>query len=267
MWNDVSDLRTFYGTGTGLVARRLIRRRLRAMWPDVKDLDMVGFGYAAPFLRLFNGEARRAVALMPVQQGVWAWPTDGPVAVALTEEAHLPLADLSVDRMLLIHALEASEALRAMLREVWRVMADDGRLIVVTPSRRGLWARMERTPFGHGRPFTEGQLKRTLKEAMFAPERVENALFFPPLRSRWLLKAAPAVERVGRRWLKPLAGVMLAEARKDTLAAIPVGEAAGRRTVPIPVAPAAAARKAERRAPAGGPVRPPRRAGGGTCPR
>lgn len=239
MWNDVTDLRDFYNSGTGLVARRLIRRRLREMWPDVHDLSVLGFGYATPYLRLFTGEAARAVALMPAQQGVAAWPPDGPPAVGLTEESHLPLADLSIDRVLLCHALEASEALRAMLREIWRVMADDGRLIVIVPSRRGLWARMERTPFGHGRPFTESQLKRTLREAMFTPDRVENALFMPPLRSRWLLKTAPAVERIGRRWLKPLAGVMLAEARKDVLAGVPVGAVGQRRTVPIPAAAAA----------------------------
>lgn len=246
MWTDVTELRDFYETGTGRVARRLIRRRLREMWPDVRGLNVLGFGYATPYLRPFNGEAARVVALMPAQQGVWAWPADAPSAVGLTEETHLPLADLSVDRVLLVHALEASEALRAMLREIWRVLVDDGRLIVVVPSRRGIWARLERTPFGHGSPFSEGQVKRTLREALFAPVRVENALFVPPLRSRWLLKTAPAFERIGRRWLKPLAGVMLAEARKDVLAGVPVSEVARRRTVPLPAGPAAARDMARR---------------------
>lgn len=210
------------------------------MWPDLHGYSLLGFGYPTPFLGMFAGEAARTVALMPSQQGVWAWPADGPSAVALTEEDHLPLQDLSVDRILLVHALEASEALRNMLREVWRVMADDGRLIVVVPSRRGIWARLERTPFGHGRPFTESQVRRTLQEAMFTPDKVENALFVPPLRSHWLLKAAPAVERIGRRWLTPLAGVMIAEARKDVLAGLPLGAAERRRTIPVAASPAAA---------------------------
>ena len=30
-----------------------------------------------------------------------------------------------------------------MMRELWRVLADGGRMIVVAPNRRGLWARFD----------------------------------------------------------------------------------------------------------------------------
>ena len=246
MWIDVVELRDFYETGPGLVARRMIRGRLRAMWPDVAGRSVLGVGYATPFLRLFHAEAVRTIALMPAQQGVLRWPNDEPNAVALCDETYWPVADQSIDRLVLVHAVEHSEALRRMLREAWRVLSDDGRMILVTPNRRGIWARLERTPFGHGRPFSEGQIARLLRDQTFTPLRTEGTLFVPPFRSRMLLSTAPAWERLFSRWLHVFAGVLLTEASKQVYAATPVPAKARRRLVPVP-GNAAAARGAEAR--------------------
>jgi len=240
---DVVDLRNFYDTGPGLVARRLIRKRLRAMWPDVGAFSVMGFGYSTPYLRLFQSEAVRVFAVMPAQLGVLRWPSDEPNAVTLCDETLLPLPDRSIDRVILIHAIEHSEALHPMLREVWRVLTDDGRLIVVTPNRRGIWARLERTPFGHGRPFSEGQIGRLLRDATFTPLRTEGALFVPPFRSRMLLSTAPVWERLFRRWLHIFAGVILTEAAKQVYAGLPTPARATRLRVTIPAGAATARNK------------------------
>ena len=133
MWNDVLNLRDFYATGLGLTARRLLRRKLRTFWPKVVGERVLGFGYAVPYLGLWQTEAERILAVMPAEQGVLHWPAEQLNATAVSDETHLPLPDRSFDRVLLVHAVESSEALRAMLREVWRVMADGGRVIVVVP--------------------------------------------------------------------------------------------------------------------------------------
>lgn len=218
MWNDVADLIAFYDSPLGQVARRMIRRRIRAVWPRTNGEAVVGLGYATPFLRPFVGEAARVIAIMPPRQGVRHWPRTEPSRVALADEAALPLPDRSVDRLLMVHAIECTEQLRPMMREVWRVLTDSGRVLIVTPNRRGIWARLERTPFGHGRPYTIGQLNRTLEETLFAPTGTQRALFLPPIRSRVLLKAAPAWEEVGRRWFTQVSGVLLMEARKSAYA-------------------------------------------------
>jgi SAM-dependent methyltransferase len=220
MYTDAIDLREFYDSGLGQVARMRIRRRIREMWPDVHDQIIVGIGYATPFLRPFRGEAERIMALMPASQGVEYWPPEGPGLTALTDEAELPLPDMSVDRILLVHGLEGTEQLRPMMREIWRVMAGGGRLVVVVPNRRGIWARVDRTPFGHGIPYTPSQLKHMLRENMFVPERSMRALFIPPVRSRFLLASAPAVEEIGERWFKAFAGVYLVEASKQIYAGV-----------------------------------------------
>ena len=240
MWTDVVDLRDFYQTHLGQVARRVIRQRLREIWPDMAGERLLGLGYAIPYMRPYVDQAERTLAAMPAQQGVLRWPSEGPGKIALVEETRLPFADLSFDRVMIVHGLESSEALRPMLREIWRVLSDSGRLLVVVPNRRGLWARLERTPFGHGRPYSASQLSRLLRDTMFTPLRTESALYVPPSRWRFMWRTAPAWERIGGRWIPMIAGVVLVEAKKEIYAANTV-EARARRPVvaPAPQAPGA----------------------------
>ncbi len=221
MHTDIVDLRDFYQSSLGQVARRVIRRRVREIWPSGAGQRMVGLGYATPYLRPYLSEAERVIALMPAGLGVSYWPGEGPGLTALIEEGELPLADLSVDRVLLIHGLEGTEQARPLLREIWRVLAGGGRLLAVVPNRRGLWARAEGTPFGQGHPYSVGQVKQVLRETLFVPERTSHALFVPPFKSRFSLAWAPAWEEIGIRWFRAIAGVTLIEASKQLFAMIP----------------------------------------------
>ncbi len=238
MYLDVADLKQFYETPLGLVARQMLRRRIRTLWPDLTGQSVLGLGYATPYLRPFLGEAARVLGFMPGRQGVVAWPHDGPGLTALVEDQELPLPDASIDRIVIIHALEMSEAVEPMLREVWRVLAPGGRVLIVTPGRRGFWARSETTPFGHGRPYSRGQLLRLLRNQLFTPTQWAAGLYFWPLRSKILLRWAGAFETVGARWLPALAGVHLVEASKQ-IYAVPYDGVAqrARRAAPILVLP------------------------------
>jgi SAM-dependent methyltransferase len=229
MWSDVIDLRDFYGSALGQTARRMIRRQIRLLWPDNQGMSVLGLGFATPYLRPFREETERVIAIMPSSQGVLPWPSEGPGLVCLAEETELPLPDRSIDRVLLIHALESTEQVRATLREIWRVLADGGRLLVVTPNRRGIWARLERTPFGQGRPYTPSQLTKLLRDNMYTPLQTASALYMPPFKSRFLLRTALAWERLANRWFSGFAGVLLVEAAKQIYAASALREQPGRR--------------------------------------
>jgi len=215
MHHDVTELQAFYDTSLGQVVRRLVRRRVRALWPDVRGEVVLGLGYATPFLRPFRDEAERVFAVMPAVQGVVPWPSDGRGLAALADETELPLPDYSVDRVLLAHGLETSEVRGRLLDEVWRVLAARGRLLVIVPNRRGLWSRTDRTPFGNGHPYSASQLQRLLRQAHFVPDRIERAVHIPPLRSTFLLTSAPAWEEIGRRWFDGFGGVVMVEASKE----------------------------------------------------
>lgn len=232
---DVIELAEFYRGRLGQVARRLVRRRVRGLLPDARGLRVLGLGYATPYLRLFRDEAERVVAVMPARQGVMRWPADARNLVALSEEAELPFRDASFDRVLMMHALESTEQIRPMLREVWRVLTDSGRLILVVPNRRGMWAHFERTPLGQGQPYSQPQLTRLLRDTLFSPLHWSHGLYPPPWDFRPLLRAAGVIEQVGSRVAPGFAGVLLVEASKQMYAAVPQRARARRRIlVPLP---------------------------------
>jgi SAM-dependent methyltransferase len=234
MASDVVDLRDFYRTPLGQVARRMIRRAIQRVWPDLRGMRLLGIGYATPFLSALAGGTERALAMMPASLGVLRWPAEGGNLVTLADEGELPFADYSIDRVLLVHALETSDEVGAMLKEVWRVLAGGGRVLVVTPNRRGIWARLDRTPFGSGRPYTMSQLSQLLRDEQFTPVGADTALYIPPATGRMMLRSAPAWERLGLRSFPTFAGVLLVEATKQIYAKPAAIRAPRRRLVYTP---------------------------------
>ena len=91
MWTDVLDLNEFYSSTQGQMTVRLLRSRLREVWPSVRGETVLGLGYATPFLRPFREEAARTLAFMPAQQGVTRWPREGANHTAFVDEMDLPL--------------------------------------------------------------------------------------------------------------------------------------------------------------------------------
>ncbi|SDE54714.1 class I SAM-dependent methyltransferase [Rhodospira trueperi] len=233
---DVIDLRDFYDSPLGEAARLQISRRVREMWPNTRGERILGLGYAVPYLDPFLDESERVIAAMPPSQGVMRWPSDGRNLAMLAEETELPLPDQSIDRVLLVHGLEGLDHTNAALRELWRVLTDAGRLLIVVPNRRGLWAQLERSPFASGRPYSSGQLDALLRANLFAPGARTTALFTPPTRSAMVKSAGSVLERMGARWFPGVSGVLLVEASKQIHALPLTREARRARLSPASVA-------------------------------
>ena len=219
---DVVDLRDFYGQRLGTVARHFVGRSIRKRWTDLHGQRLLGVGYPTPYLGMFREEAERCLAFMPAAQGVVKWPTTRPSLASLVDEFEMPLPDNAVDRVLLVHSLEMSHDPTALLREIWRVLSSGGQLLAVIPNRRGLWARMDTTPFGHGRPYSRTQITALLRDAWFTPIAWDEALYIPPIPRGWFLRSARAWERTGATLSAPFAGVHIVEATKQIYRAIPV---------------------------------------------
>lgn len=232
MHQDAVDLRSFYyRTKLGRVAQSAVRAALRELWPDVRGASLAGFGFAAPFLRPFKAEAQRTLCFMPAQQGAFHWPVDQPNVTVLVEERNWPVQPGFFDRIIVAHGLEVSERPGALLQEVNRCLAPGGRAIFIAPNRSGLWARRDATPFGHGRPYSSGQLERQLQEHGFEPERQAAALYSPPSHRAFWLKMAGLAEATGRRLdAQRLAGVIMVETTKLAFAAPRSGSSVSVRT-------------------------------------
>lgn len=257
MRRDVLELREFYASDLGQAARAMVERKLLEAWGDAAGQDVLAVGYATPFVGPITASARRVVAAMPAQQGVEVWPSDAKNLAVLTPEDGLPFMNALFDRVLVAHSLEESADPVAMLREVWRVLAPSGKAIVAVASRNGLWANTERTPFGHGRPFSRSQLVELLREAELEPSGWTRALYVPPVN--WMARWAEGFEQAGSRLWPGFAGLLLMEAVKQTFAVKPQGSRARARVARPVLAPVPGAQPVSRSPVLRQRLAPPRR--------
>jgi SAM-dependent methyltransferase len=220
MRRDVLDLREFYAGPLGKAAREMVTRKVAEAWGSLAGLDLLALGYATPFLEPLAANARRAIAAMPAGQGVEAWPLGARNCAALVDETALPFPNAMFDRVLAVHAIEESDSPLGVMSEIGRVLAPSGRVILVVAARHGLWTNAESSPFGHGRPFSRRQLEALVREAELEPAGWTRALYAPPFG--WAARWAEGFEQIGARVWPPLAGLILMEAQKQTLAVRPI---------------------------------------------
>lgn len=226
MWLDVSYLKTFYTTALGRLTQDLLCEKVRQLWPNSSGQRTLIIGYGAPLAGIFEFNAKGLFHLMPSQQGVIHLPSKTNNSAVLSDETKLPFADNSLERVILLHALEFANPAHPMLRDVWRILGGGGKLMVIAPNRRGLWTRLEHTPFGHGQPYSLGQLTALLQGSVFMPERVASALYMPPGTGRFLQRLAKPWETIGPKYLRLFSGVIIVEAEKRVYAPTNSGIAA-----------------------------------------
>lgn len=214
MRETATRLETFYATRLGQAARDMAARRLATLWPDLAGKNVLGFGYAWPYLSAYEATANRVVLAMPNGQGAIAHPGKRGVATVLTAGHALPFSDATFDNILAIHALEESETTAATLAELYRVLRPEGRIVVIASNRSGMWARAESLPFGAGRPYSRRQLKSVLRTARFQPTVGSNALYIPPVKAMARPRLVNGMERFGETVWPGFSGLVLVEAIK-----------------------------------------------------
>ena len=217
-WPDVIALKEFYNSPLGRTAYRNISRCIKSFWEDSKDNNILGIGFATPYLAPLLTKSKTIFACMPAAQGVIQWPAHAPNLSLLSDESELPFADNSMQRVLVAHALENSENTRQMMAEIWRVLTPSGRLLVIVPNRRGIWARSPKSPFAHGQPFTYWQLRQLFSKNSFTPVSEGSALFFPPSERKYILRSSYAWEIIGRNFFPGFGGIIMMEAEKQIYA-------------------------------------------------
>lgn len=226
---NIIALRAFYASLLGQQVQQTISTAIRSCQrPDAAE-RLMGFGYAVPYLESFAGKAERSFAFMPARQGASVWPAADAVATALVFEEDLPLPDAAVDCILMAHALEHTENAQETMREMWRVLVPNGRLVVVVANRRGFWAHAEFTPFGNGEPYSRAQLLALLEQAGFFCGPVRETLHFLP-RKNWRSGVFSSFyEKNAQRCFPYLGGVLIVEAQKRLYKRLHVARRASRR--------------------------------------
>lgn len=217
---DVVTLRQFYSSPLGSKVRLHLGRAVQRLWPVGSNDNLAGIGFTLPFLRPYLGDASTLTSCMFAQQGAIYWPADAENHSVLGEEASLPFADSSLNRVLALHALEHCGHIATLLDEIYRVLVPGGRALLIVPHRRGRWSDNDHTPFGQGHPYSLTQLRHRAALANLTFVRSDTALYFPVITTRWLQAVIGPWERIGR--MLPLrGGVLLMEVEKQLYANIP----------------------------------------------
>lgn len=225
---DVLSMHRFYQSPVGVAVSQLIQQCIQPMWKAPKT-NLYGLGYALPYLDLSQAQQStqgnensgfRGFALMPAAQGVCHWPSMQASATALVDEYHLPIEDSSVERLLVVHALEHSDRPAHLFREIWRILAPGGQVIAVAPNRRRTWSALDTTPFGHGQPYSRTQISSLMQDQMLPPEKWDTALMVPPLRWPGASGMMRMMERSLHSMGKNLGGALIVSAQKQVYGAL-----------------------------------------------
>lgn len=229
----VYDMRQFYGRRLGRLVRRLLQSHIREFCSEASGLRVMGFGYTTPYMNAFIKDSERCFCVMPSVTGVHQWPEGQDNLTCLSSADQLPLETESIDRIVVVHGLEYAEHPDVLMQELWRVLKSNGRIFMIVPNRLGFWSRTDWTPFGHGSPYTAGQLHNLLRQAHFLPEAQGHALFMPPFKSFSVLRLIYFFEILGKLLFPGLAGVHVIEATKQIYSGIPVRKTvkAGKRRI------------------------------------
>lgn len=215
MRQDAVTLQRFYDGPLGSAASRILAGRMTDLWGDAAGLSMLGLGYAIPVLKAFAPTARQTIAAVPFEHGPVCWQaTERGNAAVSVGDVRLPFGDGQFDRVIVLHGLEEAGNPRAYLREIWRITAPEGRVVLAAANRAGMWSRATRTPFGQGRPWTRAQLLNLLSVGLFQVTASSSSLYLPPVSSRIVTSAAEGWETIGQLLTPGFGGVVLVEAVK-----------------------------------------------------
>ena len=217
---DIVNLRQFYSSRLGRKVKSRLRRIARQHWPVRAGGATLGLGYATPLETALTRNDELVMALMPYEQGGLYWPVDGQNRSIIADAMRPPFAVNSLARIIVMHLFEHTARPEELLRVLWQILMPGGRMLLVVPNRRGLWARLGSTPFAMGTPYRLDALKTMLNDADFTLRDVSSALYAPPSMHPFWIKAWWVFEAIGSLLLPRSGGVFVIEVEKQIYAAV-----------------------------------------------
>ena len=214
--SEVAHLDSFYHRKIGHVVAYFLRKQIQPYLKLEAKRQRLGFGY--PFMCLPQD---CPPVLIPSEMGALCYGAADDVKTASIASDAWPIASEAIEQLLICHGLEYCYDAAACLAEANRVLTSAGELCLIVPNRRSLWVRDDRTPLGHGRPFSKGQITKLLIKSGFEIHEVRRALFVPPKLINMPFRLARAIDRAGQYLWALFGGVIIIRASKRRYAVIP----------------------------------------------
>lgn len=203
------EFEDFYKSNLGQIASKIVLENIQEIWGNIENQNILGFGYCDDILNQISGNSKRIIN--------YQIDTEIPNCIhgdLVGTEDRTPFEDSLFDKILCIHGFEESESPQKTLRELWRILAPEGSLIMIVPNRRGAWSRRDDLPFGHGRPYSRSQLMKILETSLFDVKKAKRILFAPPFDFGVLNNFSNKFEIIGSKLWPTFGGLLLFEIRK-----------------------------------------------------
>ncbi len=207
---DILELKNFYNSSLGAYVKTNVSHVLQRLEVDLTSTDVLFYGFGIPYLK----KEDKIIGFMPAAQGIMSWPSDYNRNTLVYENA-LPLPDTSLETIVVIHGFEFCHFPEAFLQECRRVLKHEGRLILIVPNRRGIWAHRDHTPLGMGQPYTMSQLSRLLKKNSFDTRKKNRILYQLPFTSLWIRLINLLLKKIGSKCMSKFSGLVVIEAVKE----------------------------------------------------
>jgi SAM-dependent methyltransferase len=156
----LSFLDAFYKTDSGQIlvseAARLIETSMNVMGSNV-----LAVGFSGEYLdKLDNGKLYYAI---PSSYPLVHWPKIRPFRTIIVDEAALPFFPNTWDVVVVIHLLEFRRAGSAFLKDVFRILKNDGKLVIISANKN---SSVKKSLFATSKKNTAKIIKNDVNEIM-----------------------------------------------------------------------------------------------------
>lgn len=213
------QLTQWFRTPLGQVALRSERSAAR---PIVERM----FGYH--ILQIGGSEEHLLIEDSPIAHKIVFAPTHRSGGInPVADIEQLPLANDSIDAVVMHHGLDFAEDSHALLREVTRVLRPGGQMLVIGFNPLSQWGlmRLFRRKFDvpwRGRFIARHRLLDWFKLLDLRVDQSLSGLHFPPLNFSKLLTKANGLEAFGGRLRSPFGGAYIISCVKQHAPVTPI---------------------------------------------
>lgn len=176
---DITEIIKFYQSRTG----QIVKDELAPLVQQKNTYNGTPHLFIGAPFALIQNEAPENIYLMDRNIGATIFPSQNKNKVALIDLEQIPLDDQSISQITIVHCLEYASSPLKFMRELWRILAPEGTLRIISPNRRSIWSHLDMSPFGHGNPYSMSQLSTLAKESQFDIIKKERGLFTPPYQA------------------------------------------------------------------------------------
>jgi SAM-dependent methyltransferase len=148
-------------------------------------------------------------------------------ALAIASNEELPLAEDSIDVVVIHHALDFTHDSHQLLREATRVLRPGGQLLILGFNPISIWGiskllRVRAGPPWNGRFISRRRVSDWLKLLELHVNQVDYCVHYAPSKWKKMLASARKTEAIGNKIRNPFGGAYLVTATKQVYPVTPI---------------------------------------------